>query len=162
MRKERNSSFQGIIIRLIIQLLHCFTPKKKERYKKLFATLFQKQPKLPNRLLLLRLHLLSSLAQIDVHQRHNLGAADELVADVENEEKHQADVVGEEVGSVPLNEDGETTCDGDESYEESAVVRQVGLERCQVGQLVTRNSLCLHDLLEADVAYVDQNPGDEA
>jgi hypothetical protein len=68
------------------------------------------------------LHHFSSLAQINLSQRHNLGAADELVADVQNGEKHQADVVGEEVGHAPVNEGCETTSNGDEGYEEGAIV----------------------------------------
>ncbi|KAJ3503837.1 hypothetical protein NM208_g16435 [Fusarium decemcellulare] len=107
-------------------------------------------------------HYHSSLAEVNLGKRHHLGSADDLVSDIRRKEQHQADIVGEEVARVPLDEDGEAARDGYECDEERAIVGQVGLHRGEVGQFGAADALDVHHFLEPNVADVDEDPGDEA
>ena len=56
------------------------------------------------------------------------------MADEEDDPDDEADVGGEEIDSLPVNEDGEAVGQHNEDAEETAIPREVGLERRDVRQ----------------------------
>lgn len=115
-------------------------------------------------LAVLRSRIGSALGNVHLCKGNPLprGPVDNLVAEIEDNEEEDADIAGEEVARVPLDEDGEAVCDENQEIEEEAEPREVGLEGGLVWELVTGDVLVFEDIHKPDVAQVDERPADEA
>lgn len=100
-------------------------------------------------------------ADISLGRLDELGAVDNLVAEVEDGEEDEGDIGDEEVGDIPWHEGLEALGEDDEDVEEQAVVGVPWLEEGLVWKNVARDVLVAESALEADVGNVDVGPCNE-